>query len=320
MEKIFSVKNNRFSSIFEILLTLILASFLLKFILRITPEICIMVVPTKISVFDIIMIILLCVFSVIIFIYFILNDIQDEKCKIFFLNLRLVNVILSLLGLFYLLNWFDKFCIQFRVWVSIYSYIAVPSFLALPFLYIIVRGIKQNIVKAEKFSQHNVKIFLTKIWKSISFISYESILVVLVLLFYYTLPFFYPYTNLGCAWGYEYRTHYATILFVIAIGLISIISLIKPIISKNKRFSDVFPVILLRLFIIIMTLLGRKYFVSYQYGNCIDVAQKTWGLISSTTWIASISIILFIVIYSVYNVRSQLLIHKSKKNKTNMEK
>ena len=301
------------------MLTLLLSSFLLKFILRIMPVWCFFVVPAKVSVFDIVIIILLCVFSVIIFIYFILNDIQDERSKIFFLNLRLVNVILSLLGLFYLLNWFDKFCIQYRVWVSIYSYIAVPSFLALPFLYIIVRGIKQDIVKAEKFSQHNVKIFLTKIWKSISFISYESILVVLVLLFYYTLPFFYPYTNLGCAWGLEYRTHYSTILFVSAISLVSILSFIKPLITKNKRFFDVFPVILLRLFIISMTILGRKYFVSYQYGNCIDVAQKTWGIISSTTWIAGISIVLFIVVYSVYIVRSQLLIHKSKKSKTNME-
>ncbi|MHA1219620.1 MAG: hypothetical protein ACTSO5_13230 [Candidatus Heimdallarchaeaceae archaeon] len=292
----------------------------MKFILRIMPLGCLFVVPTKISVFDIIMIILLCVFSIIIFIYFILNDIQDEKSKIFFLNLRLVNVILSLLGLFYLLNWFDKFCIQYRFWVSIYSYIAVPSFLALPFLYIIVRGMKQDKVKAKKFSQKNVKIFLTKIWKTTSFISYESLLVVLVILFYYTLPFFYPYTNLWCSAGLEYKAHYSTILFVSAISLISIISLIKPIISKNKRFSDVFPVILLRLFTISMTLLGRKYFVSYQYGNCIDVAQKTWGLISSTTWIVGISIVLFIVIYCVYNVRNQLLIHKRKKSKTNMEK
>lgn len=311
VETILSMKIKGFSNISELMLTILISSFLLKFILRIPPEGCFFVVPTKISIFDIIFIIFLCVFSVVIFIYFILNEIKDEKSKILFLNQRLVNVILSLLGLFYLFNWFDEFCINYRIWVSIYSYIALPCCLALPFIFLFVREIKQDFVKKEKFKLHDIRILLTKTLKKISFITYETLLLILVILFYYTLPFFYPFTNIGCAWGLEYKVHYSTILFLIAISLISIISFRKPILTKKKHISDVFPMILLRFFISIATLLGRMYFVSYQYGNCISIAQNVWTLIISTTWILSISLGLFILIYSLDIGRRYLRIHKS---------
>ena len=187
-----------------------------------------------------------------------------------------MNVILSLLGLFYLFNWFDKFCIHYRIWVSIYSFIALPCCLALPFIYLIVRRMKQSLCEPEKFKLHNLRIFLAKLWKTFAFIAYETLLVVVVILFFYTLPIVYPFTNIGCAWGLVYNVHYSTILFLITIFLISTISFIKPFFTKKILISDAFPLIFLRIFFLITTLVGRQYFASYQQGNCVIMSQESW--------------------------------------------
>ena len=299
------------SNIAELVLTVLISSFLLKFILRVTPVGCAFFIPYKISVFDISVIIILCVFSILVFIYFIFNEIHDKRRKIHFLNQRLVNVILSLLGLFYLFNWFDKFCIDYRIGVSIYSFIALPCCLALPFIYLIVRRMKQNLFEPEKFKFHNLRIFLAKLWKTFAFIAYETLLVVVVILFFYTLPIVYPFTNIGCAWGLVYNVHYSTILFLITIFLISTISFIKPFFTKKILISDAFPLIFLRFFILITTLVGRQYFASYQQGNCVIMSQESWILIIATTWILSVSLVLFLLKYIIDVVRGYVNIHKS---------
>jgi len=304
-------RNKGISNIAELVLTVLISSFLLKFILRVPPAACFFVMPDKISVFDISVIIILCVFSILVFIYFMFNEIHDKHRKILFLNQRLVNIILSLLGLFYLFNWFDKFCILYRIWVTIYSFISLPCCLALPFIYFIMRRMKQNLFNPEKTRLHNLRNILAKLWKTFAFIAYENLLVVVVILFYYTLPIVYPYTNIGCGWELVYKTHYSTILFLVTMFLVSTISFIKPFFPKKKLLSDVIPLILLRFFIIVTTLLGRKYFASYQKGNCVIMTQESWILITLTTWILSVSLVLFLLLYILDVVRRYVCIQKS---------
>ncbi|MHA1419710.1 MAG: hypothetical protein ACTSPO_12390 [Candidatus Heimdallarchaeaceae archaeon] len=299
------------SNIAELVLTVLISSFLLKFILRVTPLGCAFYLTNKISAFDITVIILLSIFSIMVFLYFIFNEIHDKRRKIRFLKQRLVNIILSLLGLFYLFNWFDKFCIHYRIWVSIYSFIALPCCLTLPFIYIIVRRMKQNLCKPEKSKLHTFKVSLAKLWKTFAFIVYETLLVIVVIMFFYTLPIVYPFTNIGCALGLVYNVHYSTIIFLITMFLISTISFIKPFFTKKNIISDAFPLILLRSFIIITTLVGRKYFASYQQGNCVIMSQESWILIIATTWILSASLVLFLMKYIIDIVRGRVNIHNS---------
>ncbi|MBY9001330.1 MAG: hypothetical protein KGD64_10470 [Candidatus Heimdallarchaeota archaeon] len=292
------------SNVAELVLTLLISGFLLKFILRVAPVMCLAMAPTKISVFDIIAISLLSVFSVLISLYFLFNEIEDEKLKRLFLNQRLTNLILALLGLFYLFNWFDKSCINYRIWVTIYSFIAIPCCLALHFIYLIILEIKQNSFKQEKIKLQNTKIYITKLWKTISHIAYEIMLVVVVLLFYSTLPIIYPYTTYGCGLGLVSDVHYSTILFLILISLTASISFIEPLIKKKKALVDVLTTSILRLLIVGLSLVGRKYFVSYQRRNCIIIAQEVWNIIISVTWVLGMSLVTFLVVYLLIRGRN----------------
>ena len=289
------------------IIIILLFYFLLKFILRLVPAGCITMIPTKISVFDIIAISVLSVFSVLISLYYLFNNIQDEKLKRLFLNQRLINLILALLGLFYLFNWFDKFCINYRIWVTIYSFIAIPCCLALHFIYQIILKIKQNSFKQEKLKLRNTKIYVTKLWKTFSHIAYEIILVVVVLLFYSTLTIFYPYMKIGCGQGLVFNLHFSTILFLVIISLNSIISLVIPILTKKKLIVDILPMILVRLITIGASLVGLKYFVEYQQWNCIRIPQEVWNTIISITWVLGMSLVLFMITCLLISIRDYLL-------------
>lgn len=298
------------ANIAELVLTFLISGFLLKFILRVVPVGCIMVVPTRISVFDIVIISFLNVFSILVFLYFLFNKIQDERHKRLFLNQRLVNLIMALLGLYYLINWFEKFCINYRIWVTIHSFIALPCFLALPLIYLIVKNIKETKLH-EIFRFQTLKTFSAKLWKTFSYIAYEILLVIVVLLFYSTLPIIYPNTGYGCGLGLVSNVHFSTILFLILIALVSIISFIRPIIMKKKAILEILPTSILRLILIGLSWVGTEYFISYQRGNCIFLVQEVWNIIISITWLLGMSLILFFVIYLL--IRGREYLQKSEK-------
>lgn len=271
-----------------------------------------MFIPTTISVVDMVWIVSLSVLSVLIFIYFIFNKIRDEKLGILFLNQRFVNLILALFGLFYLINWFDKFCINYRIWVSIYSFIALPCCLALPFVYLLFRKIQKGLrIKKENVFQ-TIRSFIFDLWKSFEYIAFEILFTILILAYYSTLTIFYPYTNIGCGLGLVSNAHYSTILFLILIFFASVLSFYKPLKTKKKIISKTIPLILLRLIVISMSLVGWKYFVAYQQGNCISVARETWILINAISWIPAMALAGALFTYLVDFVIRYLRTRKSK--------
>ena len=124
-----------------------------------------------------------------------------------------------------------------------------------------------------------------------------------VLVFYYTLPIFYQYMNIGCGLGLVFNLHFSTVLFLVIISLNSIISLAVPIITKKNLIVDVLPMILLRLVTIGTSLVGLRYFAGYQYWNCIRMSQEVWNTIISVSWILGMTLVLFLILYGLAIVR-----------------
>lgn len=297
------------NNLLELLLTVSIFGFLLKFILRKPPGGCIFWVPIVISPFDIIFIIYLNIISIFSFILFYYDRINGRKNDVF-LNLRVANLVLSLLSLFYLINWFDKFCISYRIWVSIYSFISLPCCLIFPFIYLIFIRFKQHKLELKIFKPQNLKKILSKFLTSFKLIVFEILLVICVILYSYTLPFSYPFSVYGCGFEQFYGVRLLTVFFFILVLLISIISFIKPLFSKDLRISDLSPLILLRSINIVTVLLGIKYFISYQTGNCIKISQEAWILIKSFNWVLTIPLLLFLfkclIILIIYFMRNSL--------------